>query len=100
MPDGCFEATGMSITVLLRIFRKDLTDALAGKLEIIKVMAVREYILHLTEINSNGYDNIFSQNFEMVSSRTSHIMLSRMRFSFGNFSVNCSSSRASPSRIF
>ena len=74
----------MSITVLQRIFRKDLTDALAGKLEIIKVMAVREYILHLTEINtSNGYDNIFSQNFEMVSSRTSHIMLSRMRFSFG-----------------
>ena len=70
----------MSITVLQRIFRKDLTDALAGKLEIIKVMAVREYILHLTEINtSNGYDNIFSQNFEMVSSRTSHIMLSRMR---------------------
>ena len=74
----------MSITVLLRILRKKLTDALAGKLEIIKVMAVREYILHLTEINSNGYDNIFSQNFEMVSSRTSHIMLSRMRFSFGH----------------
>ena len=74
----------MSITVLQRIFRKKLTDALAGKLEIIKVMAVREYILHLTEVNSNGYDNIFSQNFEMVSSRTSHIMLSRMRFSFGH----------------
>ena len=49
----------MSITVLQRIFRKKLTDALAGKIEIIKVMAVREYILHLTEINSNGYDNIF-----------------------------------------
>ena len=50
----------MSITVLLRIFRKNLTDALAGKLEIIKVMAD----IAFNRINSNGYDNIISQNFE------------------------------------
>ena len=47
-------------------------------------MAVRNKItLHLTEINSNSCDHIFSQIVEkgsMVSSPTSHLMLSRMRF--------------------